>query len=424
MNSNSTTELKASLFKSRNFILLMTGQNLSAFGDWFRTIAVIGLIYEVTGRASSLSLLFICSTVPMIVVSTLCGPLIDKYSRKKIMIWTDLLRFFIGLGFVFVITLNLHLSFMYVLLAINGLGSGVFLPARSTIIPEVVNTEQLTRANSILATTFSASMLLATGLGGVITEILPLEVIFLIDAFTFLISGILISGIKITNRSAANLSKQSQSYFKSIQEGFKIIKRTPIVQSGLWILMSREFALSIINVIFSLYVLKVVSEGNIGLGLAYLASGIGQIAGGITLAKYFKKTALTIKFYKTWSTLSLVFLGVMHCLSYQQPIFLVFLAIVVLANLWYSPIEVLYSTNMMTFVKDEIRGRVFAAAISLSRTFYILGFVLIGIIGDTFSVSAIAWGVGAFLMFSGLVNSLLLSKKQIGNRNAQVSVNS
>lgn len=73
----------------------------------------------------------------------------------------------------------------------------------------------------------------------------------------------------------------------------------PIIQSSIWILISREFALSIVNVIFSLYILSVVQEGNLGLGLAYLASGLGQIIGGITLAKYFKKRELTVNFYKT-----------------------------------------------------------------------------------------------------------------------------
>lgn len=123
-----------------------------------------------------------------------------------------------------------------------------------------------------------------------------------------------------------------------------------------------------------------------------LASGIGQIIGGITLAKYFKKKSLTVKFYKIWSTISLILLGLLHCLSYQQPAFLMFLFFVVLANLWYSPIEVLYTTNIMTNVKEDMRGRVFATASSLSRSAHIIGFILVGIIGDVLSVSVIAWG--------------------------------
>src|SRR5699024_1903015 len=117
-----------------------------------------------------------------------------------------------------------------------------YLPARSTIIPELVNGNHLTRANSILATCFSASMLLATGTGGVIADTLSVEYIFLIDAFTFLVSGMLILFIKSpTKKIISTEIKKPTSYFQSINEGFKIIKSKPIIQSGLWILMTREF---------------------------------------------------------------------------------------------------------------------------------------------------------------------------------------
>lgn len=53
--------------------------------------------------------------------------------------------------------------------------------------------------------------------------------------------------------------------------------------------MSREFALSIVYVLFSLYILEVAREGNFGLGLGHTISGLGQIIGGFTLAAYFKK---------------------------------------------------------------------------------------------------------------------------------------
>lgn len=412
MSSTIDSKKNFVLSRDRNFILLLISQNLSAFGDWFRTIAAIGLIYEITGKASNLSLLFISSMVPMILISTFCSPLIDKFSRKKIMMITDFLRLFIGLGFVLFVIYNLNLNYMYILLAINGACSGLYFPARSTIIPELINKNHLTRANSILAISFSSSMLLATGLGGIIANIFSVEYIFLIDAFTFLLSGILILFIKLplkNNVSAEN--KVSIPYFQSIYEGYKIIKNKPIIQSSLWILISRDFALSFVNIIFSLYILGIVKEGNFGLGVAYLSSGLGQIIGGITLAKYFKKKSLTVKFYKMWSTASIILLGVIHSLSYQQPSFIVFLILVALANIWYSPIEVLYTTTIMTYVKDDFRGRVFATALSISRTAHIIGFILVGIIGDILSVSSIAWGIGIFLIISGFANRIILTRQ-------------
>lgn len=102
----------------------------------------------------------------------------------------------------------------------------------------------------------------------------------------------------------------------------------------------------------------------------------------------------------------------MHSLSYQQPYFIVFLILVIIANIWYSPIEVLYTTSVMKNVRDDLRGRVFASALSLSRTAHIMGFVLVGVLGDIFSVSTIALGIGAFLIIAGILNRLLLLRQK------------
>ena len=112
-SSNDFKERNDIAFKNQNFVSFFIGQNLSAFGDWFRTIATIGLIYELTGRATHLSILFICSMLPLILTSMLLSPIIDKFSYKKVVIFADLARFIIGLGFVLVVTLNVTPFILY-----------------------------------------------------------------------------------------------------------------------------------------------------------------------------------------------------------------------------------------------------------------------------------------------------------------------
>ncbi len=396
-----------SLFKDQNFVCFFIGQNLSAFGDWFRTIATIGLIYELTGKATHLSILFICSMLPLILTSMLLSPIIDKFSDKKVVIFADVARFIIGLGFVLVVTMNVTPFILYLLLALNGAFSGIYLPARSSMIPEILDKEQLSKGNSVLATSFSASMLIATGLGGLVTEIWSLSTIYLVDALTFLLSAMLLIPIKAKEASE---KKEYVSYIQSFKEGIKEIKGSPKIQSAIWILMSREFALSIVYVLFSLYILDVAREGNFGLGLGHTISGLGQIIGGLTLAAYFKKVKFSFQFYKRWSTLAVILLAILHALSYQQTTFIGFLIVVLLANLLYSPIEVLYSTNIMTYASSHLRARVFSVGLALSRIFYISGFILMAFIGDLIPIHVIAIGMAGLVIVAGLMNSLLLLK--------------
>ncbi|UFJ43180.1 MFS transporter [Brevibacillus humidisoli] len=403
----SKTQPRLGLARNRNFLLLLAGQNLSAFGDWFRTVTTIGLVYVWTGSAANLSLLFISSIFPMVVVSSFLGPVIDRFPRRTLMIVADLARVLVGCGFVLMIPLESP-YLLYLLLAINGAFSGLYLPARSALIPEVIKSDQLPRANSILATSFSAAMLISTGLGGLLADLWSAQTIYLIDAATFLVSALCLVFIKPTQPSST--VRERVSYIEQVREGMQEIKKSRNIQCAIWILMAREAALSVVYVIFSLYILQVVNQGNFGLGVGHTATGIGQILGGLTLAAYFKKQKFTPEQYRKWATLSLLLLGFFHTLSYQLGDFWIFLLLVVVANLWYSPIDVLSSTSIMTYAKPEVQGRIFASSLALSRSFYLGGFMLMAIIGNELSVSTIAWCMGGFLLFASLLHHLLSVK--------------
>lgn|GEM_PF-1726056 len=400
---------KSKLFHNRNFLLLFAGQTLSGFGDWFRTILTIGLIYAWTGSAANLSLMFISSILPTVLVSTFVGPLIDRYSKRNIMIFADLCRVFIGCGFAILVTFQ-SIVWLYVLLAVNGAFNGFYLPARSALIPEIVEKEKLTQANSFLATTFSTVMLVATGVGGLVADVLSPQMIYLIDASTFLLSALTLVFLRPSQQMQHRPSRES--YTRQIREGVQEIRKSPKIQSAIWILMARETALSVVYVIFSIYILKIVQQGNFGLGLGHLFSGLGQIIGGLTLAAYFKRKSFSEKRYKIGSTVCLTLLGLFHSLSYQQDQFWVFLLLVAIANLWYSPIDILSSTSIMTYSQAETRGRIFAVSLALSRLLYLGGFLLVAVIGDIVPISVIALGLAAFLLIAAILNVWVASRQE------------
>ncbi|MEH7776931.1 MFS transporter, partial [Bacillus altitudinis] len=99
-------------------------------------------------------------------------------------------------------------------------------------------------------------------------------------------------------------------------------------------------------------------------------------------------------------------------LSYQQTNFIGFLFVVLLANLLYSPVEVLYSTNIMTYASSHLRARVFSAGLALSRIFYISGFIIMAFIGDLIPIHVIAMCMAGLVILAGLMNNLLLLKEK------------
>src|SRR4051794_41836345 len=77
---------------NRDFRLLSLGTLISLGGDWFLTVALLDLVLQLTGSATLASLMLLCQSLPVFLVSPFAGHLVDKVDRRKLMIVVDLLR--------------------------------------------------------------------------------------------------------------------------------------------------------------------------------------------------------------------------------------------------------------------------------------------------------------------------------------------
>ncbi|MCB0145981.1 MAG: MFS transporter, partial [Caldilineaceae bacterium] len=125
-----------------NFRYIWLGEIVSLLGDWFNLIASATLIARLTGSGAAVGGLFVLRMVAPFLVSLLAGVVADRYNRKQILIWSDLLRGVVVLGFFFVREAN-DVWLLYVLTALQlGIG-GLFFPARNAILPDLVREEEL-----------------------------------------------------------------------------------------------------------------------------------------------------------------------------------------------------------------------------------------------------------------------------------------
>src|SRR3989440_6543217 len=138
-------------FSSRDFRLLWGGQAISFTGDAAFTVALGWRVTDLTGKAGSLGYVLALESLAMLTTLLLGGVLADRYSRRRLMIASDLARAAVVAVFLGVDATG-HLSFgaVLVLAACFGLGMGFFQPAFGGIIPLVVETPMLASANSWL----------------------------------------------------------------------------------------------------------------------------------------------------------------------------------------------------------------------------------------------------------------------------------
>ena len=90
------------LRNNASFRRLWLGQVVSQTGDWFNTIALYTIILNLTGSGRDIGLLLVARFLPSVVFGPLSGVVADRFSRRSIMIVSDLLRAVVVLGFLLV----------------------------------------------------------------------------------------------------------------------------------------------------------------------------------------------------------------------------------------------------------------------------------------------------------------------------------
>jgi MFS family permease len=181
--------------KNPNYRNLWFGQIVSLLGDWFNLIASAALIASLTQSGLAVGGLFVIRMLAPFVVSPIAGVFSDRYNRKRLLIYTDLARALIVLGFLFVRTPE-QVWILYVLTGIQLAISGFFYPARSAILPDVVSKAELGAANALGSATWSIMLSVGAALGGVVAGSWGIYPSFIIDAMTFLVSAAFIVKVK------------------------------------------------------------------------------------------------------------------------------------------------------------------------------------------------------------------------------------
>ncbi len=171
-----------------DFRRLWFGVVVSFFGDWFSTIAVYAMAEELAGTAGAIAAVMIGKTLPMFLVTPLAGPLIDRFDRRALLIGTDLARALLVGGLV---AGYLAGNFVVVVavLWLKTAFSGVFVPTRTSVIPQLTTPAELPVAMALSAGTWSVMLALGAAAGGLVTAGVGIVGALVVDAATFVLSA-------------------------------------------------------------------------------------------------------------------------------------------------------------------------------------------------------------------------------------------
>jgi MFS family permease len=211
-----------SVLRSRNVRLLLIGQGISALGDRMVMVALAFAVLEIGGGASQVGLVLAAGGAPMIAAVIVGGVIADQVSRRSILVVTDLLRVVTQTATaVLLIADQAQVWSLAVLAAAAGLGTGLFSPASTGLLPELVSGEDMQRANAFRSSVRSAGEIVGPLLAGVLVATVGAGVTFAIDAATFAISAASLMAMRLPVRVVPAVSA---GFVRDLRDGWSAFR--------------------------------------------------------------------------------------------------------------------------------------------------------------------------------------------------------
>jgi MFS family permease len=393
------------LRRNRSFRQLWLGQVVSQMGDWFDTIALYTIILKLTGSGRDVGLLLVARFVPSFFFGPISGVIADRFSRRTIMIVSDILRAWVVLGFLFVRRPD-QLWIIYVLTVFQLGLSTFFEPAKTAAIPSIVEDHELVAANAISSVTWSAMLTIGAAVGGFITGWFGTDVAFILDAATYLLSAALIASIRVPKRKKRERQKVSLGRLLGITEtieGIKYVKDRPRVLASLLVKPAWGFGGGILTLlaVFGERIFPVGKDAAQGIGVLFAARGIGTAVGPIVARRIAGEGNRRMQ-----ASIGIAFVigGVFYILFGSATSFIFALVVLGIAHCGGSILWVFSTVILQRAVADNFRGRVFAAELALVTLTMAASNYVTGELLDRFQISPriVTVGIGIFFLLPGL----------------------
>ncbi|MCV0404477.1 MAG: MFS transporter [Chloroflexi bacterium] len=275
------------LVRNRNFSLLWMGQLISLLGDRIHIIA-LGALVATRGSALEVGLTFAATAVPSVVLGPLAGVLVDRWDRRVTMIACDVVRAVLVLSVPF--AFEIHIGLVYLAAFMIATVTLLFRPAKTAVVPSIVEERDLVTANSAMSVPETAADLLGFPIAGLIVTALSsvIGTAFVLDAGTYIVSAVLIWAMIIPRQVEAPAERLSvSSVWREMREGFAFLWSEAALLSNTLLSTVAQVAVGAEIVVSLLYARDVVDRGGMSFEQMYslllTAIAVGSVVAGVAV---------------------------------------------------------------------------------------------------------------------------------------------
>ncbi|HWZ81569.1 MAG TPA: MFS transporter [Terriglobales bacterium] len=404
-----------------NFRRLWGAQVVSEIGDWFYTLAIYNLLLQLTGRAGSVALALVLQVLPQTLVGPAAGVINDRLRRKHVMIVADLGRMLIVFSMLFVRSKGV-VWMVYPLLIAETLLAAFFEPARNSVIPNIVEKEDVVLANTLSSTTWSLNLMIGAALGGAVAALLGRDAVFILNALSFLASAFFILRMRFVEPHAEGawpLHLRELVDFSPIVDGIRYVRSQVRLRYAIfvkagnliigpgWVLFTvmgqNEFAVR-------WHGLDPARGAFLGMSILLGARGVGALLGPLLTAPWAGQWVRRLEIAIFWGYLGAAagytLLGVSSHL-WQASL------CVMVAHFGSAIVWVFSTTLLQLQSEDKFRGRVFAADLGLCMLTIAAGAYLAGRFVDMgFAARHVASVAGALMLIPAGLWGLAIRRRE------------
>ncbi len=379
---------KKSLWRNHDYLLLWSGQIISLTGTGISQLAFPLLVLALTGSPAQAGLVGALRGLPFMLLSLPAGALVDRWNRKKVMIFCDIGRAFAlgSIPFAFAIG-HLTIAQLYITALIEGTLFTFFNLAETACLPQIVSKEQLSAASAWNETSYNFTFLIGPLLGGALFslgKVLP----FLTDAISYICSvcslGLICTPFQQERRDTP------PTLWTDIRTGLRWIWHQPLIRY-LSLLTGCINLIAISSELIVIVIAQAEHASPFFIGMMFTVGGIGSTIGALISAPLQKKVRFgSATIWICWIT---ALLWPLYFIAFQPFILAIVFASIALVGPIYNVMQYSYR---VTLIPDELQGRVNSVFRLVAFGLQSLGLALTGVLLQRFGSTLT---IAIFLIF-------------------------
>jgi len=392
------------------FARLYFAQTISLLGDAFTWIGLALISYQFGKEQSAviLSTALTLRVVAFIVFSPFAGVLSDRVDRKKILYITHFARMVIVVCMVFIT----QVWQIYALVFLLNVFNAFFTPTYKSIIPHIVDRGEYRQAIGLSTATFQLLGVLGPGLAGIMAVWFGARNIFLVDAASFVLAGILILTLpagKLRKADTADAGQKPLSAWQDVITGARLLFSNPLIRFALMI----EFISAVAGAQILVNTIGHIKQG-LNLTDRYYGWVMAAFGVGASVAAFFSGSLDKSKSRRTSLIAGALVLG-LAIITANYVGFSVLMVLWLLAGLGQSLAEIPSETLIGENIQDSQQGKVYGSHFAFSHLWWAIAYPIAGFSGSKFPGQD-------FLLGGGLTIALLLIAllaRKFDHRNGQ-----